>query len=78
MIAWFEKKAAKAGVQHEAPKPLVLGRDLIARFQYPTGAKMGALLAQLMEKQLSGTFETKEDGLNLAEQLIRENNELQA
>jgi hypothetical protein len=39
---------------------------------------MGALLAQLMEKQLSGAFETKEDGLNLAEQLIRENKELQA
>ena len=72
MIAWFEGEAARAGVQHEKPKPLVLGRDLIERFKYPSGPKMGQLLATLMEKQLAGEFATKEDGLAIAAQLIHE------
>lgn len=72
MIAWFEGEAARAGVQHEKPKPLVLGRDLIARFQYPPGPKMGKILDTLMEKQLAGEFSTKEDGLTIAQQIINE------
>lgn len=72
MIAWFEAEAARAGVQHEKPKPLVLGRDLIANFQYPPGPRMGALLDTLMEKQLAGEFETKEAGLEIARKLIHE------
>lgn len=72
MIAWFESEAARAGVQHEKPKPLVLGRDLIERFKYPSGPKMGQLLDALMEKQLAGEFNTKEDGLAIAAQLIHE------
>lgn len=72
MIAWFEGEAARAGVQHEKPKPVVLGRDLIERFKYPSGPKMGQLLGTLMEKQLAGEFATKEDGLAIAAQLIHE------
>ncbi len=72
MIAWFEGEAARAGVQHEKPKPIVLGRDLIERFKYPSGPKMGQLLNTLMEKQLAGEFATKEDGLAIAAQLIHE------
>ncbi len=72
MIAWFEGEAARAGVRHEKPKPLVLGRDLIARFKYPSGPKMGQLLDALMEKQLAGEFATKEDGLATAALLINE------
>lgn len=70
MITWFEGEAARAGVQHEKPKPIVLGRDLIARFNYPPGKEMGELLATLMEKQLAGEFDDKEAGLSVAANLL--------
>lgn len=71
MIAWFEGEAARAGVQHEKPKPLVLGRDLIQHFNFKPGPKMGEVLNALMERQLAGDFTTKEDGLKAAANLVQ-------
>ena len=55
-------RAVALGVKDEAPKPLVLGRHLIARGMKP-GPEMGKLLAVLFEAQLSGVFMALEGGL---------------
>ena len=70
ILAWFRAKAAEANVLFSKPIPLVMGRDLIAQFGMAPGKAMGELLKQLMELQLAGQFQTKEDGLNQATRLI--------
>ena len=68
---WFLERARALGVEHEPPKPLVLGRHLLERGLMP-GPEMGAVLRQIYERQLDGAITTTEEGLALAERLIRE------
>ncbi len=63
LVNKFEEFKAK-----EAIKPLVYGRDLIA-IGFKPGPKLGAVLKRLYEMQLDGEFETREEGIALAEKV---------
>jgi tRNA nucleotidyltransferase (CCA-adding enzyme) len=62
---WFLERARQLGVQHAPPKPLVLGRHLLALGMKP-GPQMGALLRAIYERQLDGAITTTEDGIAFA------------
>ncbi len=67
---WFVERARALGVEHEPPKPILLGRHLLELGVEP-GPRMGALLKQIYEKQLDGEVHTVEQGLEEARQLLR-------
>jgi tRNA nucleotidyltransferase (CCA-adding enzyme) len=56
-------------VEHDAPRPLVLGRHLLALGVEP-GPRMGILLKTLYEQQLDGAIATEEEGVAAARALI--------
>jgi tRNA nucleotidyltransferase (CCA-adding enzyme) len=66
---WFLERARALGVEHEAPKPLVLGRHLLALGLSP-GPKVGEILKQIYEKQLDGEITTTEQGIEVARGLL--------
>ncbi len=65
---WFLERARALGVEHEPPKPLVLGRHLLELGMTP-GPEMGVVLRQIYERQLDGEITTTEEGLALARKL---------
>lgn len=66
---WFLERARALGVEHEPPKPLVLGRHLLALGMTP-GPKVGQILRHVYERQLDGDITTTEQGIDLARTLI--------
>ena len=58
---WFLDKARRLGVEHQPPRPLLLGRHLIELGMAP-GPAMGVLLKQIYERQLDGEITTVEEG----------------
>lgn len=73
VLKWLKARAEAANVLYSRPQPLVLGRDLIATFGLKPGKELGAVLKELMERQLSGEFSTKEGGLEVARKLVTSN-----
>ncbi|MFZ9889581.1 MAG: CCA tRNA nucleotidyltransferase [Myxococcota bacterium] len=59
---WLLSEAERLRVAAMAPRPLLLGRHLLAR-GIPPGKDMGALLRHAFEAQLEGEFTTVEAGL---------------
>lgn len=59
---WLLSAAHRLAVADAAPKPLVQGRDLIARGLRP-GPRFGEILKRAYEAQLDGQFATMADGL---------------
>lgn len=59
---WLLSAAHRLAVADAAPKPLVQGRDLIARGLRP-GPRFGEILKRAYEAQLDGQFATTADGL---------------
>jgi tRNA nucleotidyltransferase (CCA-adding enzyme) len=70
LIERFLERARSLGVEHAAPRPLVLGRHLLDLGVAP-GPKMGALLKQIYERQLEGDVASLEQGLELARTLAK-------
>ena len=68
---WFIERARRLGVEHQAPKPLVLGRHLLD-LGIPAGPSMGAILKQIYDLQLDGAFATMDEGLEHARRLINQ------
>jgi tRNA nucleotidyltransferase (CCA-adding enzyme) len=66
---WFLERARALGVEHEPPKPLVLGRHLLALGMQP-GPEVGRLLKQIYERQLDDEIRSIEEGIELAKRLI--------
>ena len=66
---WFLDRARALGVEHEAPRPLVLGRHLLDMGVSP-GPRMGELLKTLYERQLDGEITSVEEGVEAAQKLI--------
>ncbi len=56
---WLLEQAGAAGVVASRPQPLIRGRDLIARGMEP-GTAMGAFLAECLQDQLRGLFDSPE------------------
>ncbi|MCX6556996.1 MAG: HD domain-containing protein [Candidatus Aminicenantes bacterium] len=61
---WFSRKKEEYRISQESIRPLILGRDLIALGVAP-GRQMGALLKELYDLQLDGSFHTRAQGLKL-------------
>jgi tRNA nucleotidyltransferase (CCA-adding enzyme) len=66
---WFLDRARALGVEHEPPKPLVLGRHLLALGMSP-GPDVGAILKQIYERQLDGAITSTEEGIEVAKRLL--------
>jgi tRNA nucleotidyltransferase (CCA-adding enzyme) len=67
---WFLERAKQLGVQHAPPRPLVLGRHLLALGMKP-GPRVGELLRAIYERQLDGTITTTEEGIEFAREYNR-------
>jgi tRNA nucleotidyltransferase (CCA-adding enzyme) len=65
---WFLERARALGVEHEPPKPLLLGRHLLALGLKP-GPRVGEILKAVYEKQLDGEIKTVEEGIEEAKRL---------
>ncbi len=57
-------------MEHGPPKPLLLGRHLLALGVTP-GPRIGAVLKQVYERQLDGEVTTVEQAQALAEDILR-------
>jgi tRNA nucleotidyltransferase (CCA-adding enzyme) len=68
---WFLDRARALGVEHAPPKPLVLGRHLLALGMEP-GPSVGEILRTIYEKQLDGDIKTTEEGIELAKKILNE------
>lgn len=66
---WFLDRAQALGVEHEPPRPLLLGRHLIALGVAP-GPAMGDILRAVYEQQLDGTIATQADAEAAAKAII--------
>jgi tRNA nucleotidyltransferase (CCA-adding enzyme) len=69
-MTWFLERARALGVEHEAPKPLLLGRHLLALGLEP-GPQIGVILRQVYERQLDGEITTTEQALAVANDILR-------
>ena len=67
---WFLQRARELGVQNAPPKPLLLGRHLLAIGMTP-GPRVGEILRLVYERQLDGAVTTVEEGLALAREYNR-------
>jgi len=72
---WFVERARALGVEHQAPKPLVLGRHLLDLGMKP-GPAIGQVLKEVYERQLDGTVASFEDAFALAREIVREKQQI--
>ena len=61
-LEWLAAQAERLRVADSAPKPLVMGRDLVALGMKP-GVEFGRILKAAYEAQLDGVFATHEEGV---------------
>jgi tRNA nucleotidyltransferase (CCA-adding enzyme) len=66
---WFLDRARALGVQHEAPKPLLMGRHLLELGVKP-GPQMGVLLKDVYEQQLDGLVTTVDEAIARAKERL--------
>lgn len=72
-MQWFLDRARSLGVEHEPPRPLLLGRHLLA-LGMPPGPRMGQVLREVYERQLDGEVTTVEQGLKAAGEIMTRDN----
>ena len=65
----FLQKAQSLNIEKEAPKPILLGRHLIARGIKP-GPQMGKMLQQAFEAQLDGAFHDLDGALKYLDTIV--------
>jgi tRNA nucleotidyltransferase (CCA-adding enzyme) len=66
---WFLDRARALGVEHEPPKPLLMGRHLLALGLSP-GPQVGEILKQVYEKQLDGAITTEQEAIEEAREIL--------
>ena len=59
---WLLAEAEQMNVRDEAPRPLLMGRHLLAMGMSP-GPEMGEVLNEAFEKQLNGDLQTEDDAI---------------
>ena len=69
-IEWIAAQAERLRVADSAPKPLVMGRHLVALGMKP-GPEMGRALKAAYEAQLDGRFSTREEGLEMVLEIAK-------
>ena len=68
-LEWLSAQAERLRVADSAPKPLVMGRDLIALGMKP-GVEFGRILKAAYEAQLDGRFDTAESGIEYVSSVL--------
>jgi len=68
---WLLERARKLSVDHQPPKPLLMGRHLIELGLEP-GRQFGEILEACFSRQIEGEFDTIEGGLACARAIIAE------
>ena len=66
---WFLERARALGVEHEAPKPILMGRHLLD-LGVPPGPRMGEILKAVYEQQLDGVVTTLDHAIETARGLL--------
>ena len=66
---WFLERARALGVEHEAPKPILMGRHLLD-LGVPPGPGMGEILKAVYEQQLDGVITTLDHAIETARGLL--------
>jgi tRNA nucleotidyltransferase (CCA-adding enzyme) len=68
---WLLKKTEELAIQDNAPKPILLGRHLVA-FGIKPGPHFGRILDRAYQAQLDGTFTDESSGRRYLERLVEE------
>jgi tRNA nucleotidyltransferase (CCA-adding enzyme) len=68
-MTWFLERARALGVEHEPPKPMLLGRHLLALGVKP-GPRMGEIIRSVYERQLDGEVAGLDDAIAAARAMI--------
>lgn len=63
-LAWLAETAERLEIEKSAPKPLLMGRDLISLGMKP-GVEFGKILSTVYDAQLDGKVTSKEEALKL-------------
>ncbi len=66
---WFLERARELGVEHEPPKPLLLGRHVLALGLQP-GPRVGEIVRAVYERQLDGSIQTVDEAIALATTMV--------
>lgn len=66
---WFVARARALGVEHEPPRPLLLGRHLLA-LGIPPGPQIGVVLKRVYERQMDGEVTTLEEAIAAAREIV--------
>jgi tRNA nucleotidyltransferase (CCA-adding enzyme) len=67
---WFIERARSLGVEHEAPKPILMGRHLLELGVTP-GPRMGEILRAIYELQLDDAITTLDEAKSRAGVMVR-------
>ncbi|HNQ16106.1 MAG TPA: hypothetical protein PKM58_11115, partial [Pyrinomonadaceae bacterium] len=70
---WFIGRARELDIEHEAPKPILMGRHLIALGLEPSPA-FKAILDDVYEKQLDGSIVDLDSAIARARELVKDQN----
>ena len=65
---WFLERARALGVEHRPPRPILLGRHVLALGLSP-GPRVGEILKAVYEQQLDGTVKDLDEAIEAAKQL---------
>lgn len=68
-MEWFVGRARSLGVEHEPPKPILLGRHLLALGLKP-GPQIGEILREVYERQLDGAITSVDEGVEAAREIL--------
>jgi tRNA nucleotidyltransferase (CCA-adding enzyme) len=68
-MEWFVGRARSLGVEHAAPKPILLGRHLLDLGLTP-GPRVGRILREVYERQMDGSITTIEEGIAAAREIV--------
>lgn len=68
-LVWLKERAEQLAVADSAPKPLVMGRDLVALGLRP-GPEFGIILKTAYDAQIDGRFSTREDGIDFVKNTL--------
>jgi tRNA nucleotidyltransferase (CCA-adding enzyme) len=66
---WFIERARALGVEHQPPKPLLMGRHLLDLGLTP-GPRVGEVMKEVYEKQLDGAITTLEQAIDEARRVL--------
>jgi tRNA nucleotidyltransferase (CCA-adding enzyme) len=68
---WFLERAMRLGVEHQPPRPLLLGRHVVDLGVAP-GPRVGEILQAVYEMQLDGEVQSLDEAVAAARQLLAE------